>query len=106
MPVRGRRDEPRWPRHDRGHRRYRHPPHPARGVAETIIAKATQDALARLLATELAGDGIRVNIVAPGVVPTVANAGEHQQAMIDAAAAQAPLGCATTATTSPPRPSP
>lgn len=70
---------------------------PARGIAETIVAKAAQDAVGRLLATELAPDGIRVNTVAPGVVPTDANAGGNQRAMIDAASAQAPLGRVTSA---------
>lgn len=68
---------------------------PARGIAETIVAKAAQDAVGRLLAAELGPDDIRVNTVAPGVVPTDANAGEHQQAMIEAASAQSPLGRVT-----------
>lgn len=63
-----------------------------RGLGEITVAKSAQDALGRVLAGELGPDGIRVNTVAPGLVPTDANAGEYQAAMISAAEAATPLG--------------
>jgi 3-oxoacyl-[acyl-carrier protein] reductase len=65
---------------------------PVRGVAEISVAKAAQDALARALANELGVDGIRVNTVAPGMVPTDANAGPHQETMIAEVGKMTPLG--------------
>jgi 3-oxoacyl-[acyl-carrier protein] reductase len=64
----------------------------APGLAEITVAKAAQDALGRVLAAELGPDGIRVNTVAPGLVPTDANAGAYQAAMIERAEAATPLG--------------
>jgi 3-oxoacyl-[acyl-carrier protein] reductase len=63
----------------------------APGLADITVAKAAQDALGRALAGELGPDGIRVNIVAPGLVPTDANAGEHRAAWIANAEAATPL---------------
>jgi len=63
----------------------------APGLAEIGVAKAAQDTLGLILARELGPDGIRVNTVAPGLVPTDANAGEHQSAMIANAKATTPL---------------
>jgi 3-oxoacyl-[acyl-carrier protein] reductase len=40
------------------------------GTARIGVVKAAQDAVARHLAAELGPDGIRVNVVAPGMVPT------------------------------------
>ncbi|WP_067456444.1 SDR family NAD(P)-dependent oxidoreductase [Actinomadura macra] len=65
---------------------------PGRGIAEISVAKAAQDALARSLAVELGPDHIRVNVVAPGMVPTDANAGPHQKPMISEMAKVTPLG--------------
>ncbi|WP_306319036.1 MULTISPECIES: SDR family NAD(P)-dependent oxidoreductase [unclassified Streptomyces] len=42
----------------------------APAVPHVAVAKATQDALMRVLAAELGPEGIRVNTVAPGLVPT------------------------------------
>lgn len=39
-------------------------------LADIAIAKAAQEALMRVLAAELGPDGVRVNTVAPGLVPT------------------------------------
>lgn len=61
------------------------------GMAEIAVAKAAQDTVGVILARELGPDGIRVNTVAPGLVPTDANAGEHQPAMIAGAEATTPL---------------
>ncbi|MCP2341394.1 SDR family NAD(P)-dependent oxidoreductase [Actinomadura rupiterrae] len=65
-------------------------------LAEIGVAKAAQDALARYLAAELGADGIRVNVVAPGMVPTDANAGAHRPAVLDRIAAMTPLGRVST----------
>jgi 3-oxoacyl-[acyl-carrier protein] reductase len=54
----------------------------------------SSDTLGLILARELGPDGIRVNVntVAPGLVPTDANAGEHQAEWIAHAEAATPLG--------------
>ncbi|QXJ23886.1 SDR family oxidoreductase [Actinomadura graeca] len=65
---------------------------PGRGIAEISVAKAAQDALARSLAVELGPDRVRVNVVAPGMVPTDANAGPHQEPMMGEMAKVTPLG--------------
>lgn len=65
---------------------------PLRGTGEITVAKAAQDALARVLAVELGPNGVRVNTVAPGMVPTDANAGPHQEAMIKEFEKTTPLG--------------
>jgi 3-oxoacyl-[acyl-carrier protein] reductase len=65
---------------------------PTSGISEISVAKAAQDALARALASELGRDGIRVNVVAPGLVPTDANAGPHQEKMIAEMSKTTPLG--------------
>jgi 3-oxoacyl-[acyl-carrier protein] reductase len=65
---------------------------PEKGVAEIAVAKAAQETLARSLANELGPDQIRVNTVAPGLVPTDANAGPYQEAMITQTAKITPLG--------------
>ncbi|WP_424215737.1 SDR family NAD(P)-dependent oxidoreductase (plasmid) [Streptomyces sp. BI20] len=62
------------------------------GLAEIAVAKAAQDTLGRILARELGPDGIRVNTVAPGFVPTDANAGPGQEELAAAVAATTPLG--------------
>ncbi|MGI8665706.1 MAG: SDR family NAD(P)-dependent oxidoreductase [Jatrophihabitans sp.] len=59
--------------------------------AEIAVAKSTQDSMARLLAQQLGQHNIRVNNVAPGFVATDANAGPHQQLIVEHMAAQAPL---------------
>ncbi|MGI5131317.1 SDR family NAD(P)-dependent oxidoreductase [Pseudonocardia sp. CA-107938] len=64
--------------------------------AEFGVTKAAQDALARHLAAELGEDGIRVNVVAPGMVPTDANAGPHQDAAITMLNRMTPLGRVST----------
>ncbi|MFD9796553.1 SDR family NAD(P)-dependent oxidoreductase [Streptomyces sp. NPDC059070] len=66
-----------------------HNPYPV--PVEISVAKAAQDAVGRALARELAPDNIRVNTVAPGFVPTDANAGPHQAALIQHVAAGTPL---------------
>jgi 3-oxoacyl-[acyl-carrier protein] reductase len=63
----------------------------APGLGEIAIAKSAQDTLGRVLAAELGPDGIRVNTVAPGLVPTDANSGEHQASWIAVAEAATPL---------------
>jgi 3-oxoacyl-[acyl-carrier protein] reductase len=65
-------------------------------MAEIAVAKSAQDALARHLAAELGPDGIRVNVVAPGMVPTDANAGPHQEAAVAAVGGMTPLGRVST----------
>jgi 3-oxoacyl-[acyl-carrier protein] reductase len=65
---------------------------PEKGVAEIAVAKAAQEALARSLASELGADRIRVNTVAPGMVPTDANAGPYQPTLITQIAKTTPLG--------------
>lgn len=65
---------------------------PEKGIAEIAVAKAAQEAMARSLATELGPDHIRVNTVAPGMIPTDANAGPWQQTMITELAKTTPLG--------------
>ncbi len=59
--------------------------------AEITVAKSAQDSVARLLAQQLGRDNIRVNTVAPGFVATDANAGPHQQAIIEHLTVQSPL---------------
>ncbi|MGI8664788.1 MAG: SDR family NAD(P)-dependent oxidoreductase [Jatrophihabitans sp.] len=63
----------------------------APAAAEITVAKSAQDGLARVLAQQLGPDNIRVNNVAPGFVPTDANAGLHQQSIIEHFAIQTPL---------------
>lgn len=65
---------------------------PTRGIAEVSVAKAAQDAVARALANELGADGIRVNTVAPGMVPTDANAGARRDAVVTELGRATPLG--------------
>jgi 3-oxoacyl-[acyl-carrier protein] reductase len=62
------------------------------GLGEIAVSKSAQDALGQLLAKELGPDGIRVNTVAPGMVPTDANAGPYQAAMIAGVERSVPLG--------------
>lgn len=64
--------------------------------AELLVAKAAQDALGRVLAAELGADGIRVNVVGPGYVPTSANAGPDQMQRAEAIAGTTPLRRVTT----------
>ncbi|WP_409181497.1 SDR family NAD(P)-dependent oxidoreductase [Amycolatopsis sp. VS8301801F10] len=59
--------------------------------AEIAVAKSAQDAVARMLAQQLGPDNIRVNNVAPGFVPTDANAGPHQRTIMEHIAIQTPL---------------
>jgi 3-oxoacyl-[acyl-carrier protein] reductase len=59
--------------------------------AEIAVAKAAQDSVARMLAQQLGRDSIRVHNVAPGFVPTDANAGPHQQSIMEHIAIQTPL---------------
>jgi 3-oxoacyl-[acyl-carrier protein] reductase len=66
------------------------------GGGEVLVAKAALDAVVRTLAVELGPDGIRVNTVAPGMVPTDANAGVHQHALIKDAESRTPLGQVST----------
>ena len=66
-------------------------------LAEIAVAKSAQDALARHLAAELGSDGIRVNVVAPGMVPTDANAGPHRDAVVATVGRMTPLGRVSTA---------
>ncbi|MFF1480635.1 SDR family NAD(P)-dependent oxidoreductase [Streptomyces sp. NPDC058301] len=66
-----------------------HNPYPV--PVEITAAKSAQDAIGRALARELAPDNIRVNTVAPGFVPTDANAGPHQASLIAHVAAGTPL---------------
>ncbi|MET8956671.1 SDR family oxidoreductase [Streptomyces sp. NPDC004393] len=54
----------------------------APGLAERAVVKSAQDTLGRALARKLGPDGIRVNTVAAGLVPTDANVGEHQASWI------------------------
>jgi 3-oxoacyl-[acyl-carrier protein] reductase len=64
----------------------------APGMAEIAVAKSAQDTVGLVLARELGPDGILVNTVAPGLVPTDANAGDHQASWIARAEAETPLG--------------
>ncbi|MFD9486872.1 SDR family NAD(P)-dependent oxidoreductase [Streptomyces sp. NPDC059991] len=66
-----------------------HNPYPV--PVEITAAKSAQDAIGRALARELAPDNIRVNTVAPGFVPTDANAGPGRAALIAHVAAGTPL---------------
>ncbi|WP_413810746.1 SDR family NAD(P)-dependent oxidoreductase [Streptomyces sp. OE57] len=61
------------------------------GLPEIVIAKSAQDAAARCLSLQLGPDNIRVNTVAPGFVPTDANAGPHQAKLAERAAANRTL---------------
>ncbi|TCO62323.1 SDR family NAD(P)-dependent oxidoreductase [Actinocrispum wychmicini] len=70
---------------------------PEKGIAEIAVAKAAQEALARSLASELGPDRVRVNTVAPGMIPTDANAGPWQPMMITEIAKTTPLGQVGTA---------
>ncbi|MFF3515082.1 SDR family oxidoreductase [Streptomyces sp. NPDC002573] len=54
----------------------------APGLAERAVVKSAQHTLGRALARKLGPDGIRVNTVAAGLVPTDANVGEHQASWI------------------------
>ena len=65
-------------------------------MAEIAVAKAAQDALARHLAAELGPDGIRVNVVAPGMVPTDANASPHRDNVVAMVGGMTPLGRVST----------
>ena len=65
---------------------------PLPATARITVAKAANDMLARLLAVELGPHNVTVNIVAPGFVPTDANAGPQQKASAEAIAAETPLG--------------
>ncbi len=65
---------------------------PTRGTAEAAVAKAALDTLAKAMAGELGEYGIRVNTVAPGMVPTDSNAGPHQAALIEQMTQTTPLG--------------
>jgi 3-oxoacyl-[acyl-carrier protein] reductase len=66
------------------------PPQPQ--LAQISIAKAAQDMFTRLLAVELGPDKIRVNVVAPGMVPTHANDFPGRPHMISEIGALTPLG--------------
>jgi 3-oxoacyl-[acyl-carrier protein] reductase len=61
------------------------------GASAYVAAKAAQLGLTRAWARELAPDGITVNLVAPGFVPTERHA-EVDRAVRDAHAAGVPLG--------------
>lgn len=65
--------------------------HPGPGFIAHSTAKAGLDAFSRGLAAELGPHGIRVNVVAPGLVLTDATA-FHSQEMLQAITAQIPLG--------------
>ncbi|WP_327351837.1 SDR family NAD(P)-dependent oxidoreductase [Streptomyces sp. NBC_01304] len=60
-------------------------------VADIAVAKAAQDALMRVLAAELGPDGVRVNTVAPGFVPTDGSAPSGRPSLLSALAAVTPL---------------
>lgn len=66
-----------------------HNPYPV--PVEIAAAKSAQDAVGRSLARELAPDNIRVNTLAPGFVPTDANAGPFQATLITHTAEVTPL---------------
>ncbi|MEU5432326.1 SDR family NAD(P)-dependent oxidoreductase [Streptomyces sp. NPDC020719] len=66
-----------------------HNPYPV--PVEIAAAKSAQDAVGRSLARELAPDNIRVNTLAPGFVPTDANAGPFQATLIAHTAEATPL---------------
>ena len=59
--------------------------------AEISVAKGTQHSIARMLAQQLGPDNIRVNTVAPGFVPTDANAGPLRSSIMEHIAIQTPL---------------
>lgn len=65
--------------------------HPGFGFCAHSAAKAGLDGLMRALALELGPDGIRVNVVAPGLTETDATAGLPEQAR-QATARSTPLG--------------
>ncbi|WP_327351848.1 SDR family NAD(P)-dependent oxidoreductase [Streptomyces sp. NBC_01304] len=56
----------------------------APAVPHVAVAKATQDALMRVLAAELGPEGIRVNTVAPGLVATDGSAAALTPQLIEA----------------------
>ncbi len=60
-------------------------------LAQIGVAKSAQDALVRHLAADLGPDDIRVNVVAPGMVPTDANAGPERDEAMTAIARNTPL---------------
>ncbi|WP_370420469.1 SDR family NAD(P)-dependent oxidoreductase [Streptomyces sp. QH1-20] len=60
-------------------------------VADIAVAKAAQDALMRVLAAELGPDGVRVNTVAPGLVPTDGSAPTRRLPVVAAIEAVTPL---------------
>jgi NAD(P)-dependent dehydrogenase (short-subunit alcohol dehydrogenase family) len=58
---------------------------PARDFSPYVASKGVLDALVRAAAVELVGDGIRVNVVAPGTIDTVINPGvsEFRRRMLE-----------------------
>lgn len=61
-------------------------------LAELLVAKAAMDMLGRLLAVELGKDKIRVNVIAPGPVPTDGNGLADKPERLEFLAGQTPLG--------------
>jgi 3-oxoacyl-[acyl-carrier protein] reductase len=61
-------------------------------LAELLVAKAAMDMLGRLLAVELGKDKIRVNVIAPGPVPTDGNGLADNPGRLELLAGQTPLG--------------
>jgi 3-oxoacyl-[acyl-carrier protein] reductase len=61
-------------------------------LAELLVAKAAMDMLGRLLAVELGKDKIRVNVIAPGPVPTDGNGLADNPKRLELLAGQTPLG--------------
>lgn len=66
---------------------------PVRGALGYCVSKAGVDQLTRVLALEWAADGVRVNAVAPAIVPTAMNAADREDPGYTAAKVAAiPLG--------------